>query len=214
MKTLIRPRQRNVDLKTGEVQLWFDPDQSIAPDGRYHMMGGIFFPSNITDPDTRRNKIAGYALMAGWHKDTQTLYVFEEVEWYTTDHVLSPEDGAIEVVGLSDWLGMVWRNYYAHRYAFRQDEDTRLTYSLEFQRSPMIDPRPILMDAHWDDDAQPMNVVYRLNQLHRFFLRRSGSLYAELDRYRADPDAERHDYPAVHCLKCSAMVLNRFYSHR
>ena len=191
--------------------MWFDPDRSAAPDGLYSMMGGMYFPSNVVDAEGN-HKIVGYAMMAGIHKDTKTLYIFDETEWYTVDHILSSRDGGIDHEGLVSWINNIWTTYYCNTYACRQYDDLKFGNVLAFSKSRMVQPKPVFFDATWDDPIQPMSIIYRWNQLNRIKYSSSSIIYAQLAEHQADKDAERREFPAVHALRCMAVVLDRFYT--
>jgi len=211
MKTIIAPKKRTLNMKTGLVSLWFDPDRSIAPDGRYRMMGGMFFPSQVQDADGVVRNV-GYAMMTGIHIRTKVMYVFEETEWYFVDHILDPDGSGITHEGLVTWYAKTWADYYCSTYAVRQPDDTQFRYILDFSRCAMIQPKPDFLDAEWDDPAQPLFLIDRANQLQRIKYSRTGILFPQLDQRKADADADRHDYPAVHALQCVAMITDRYYS--
>jgi len=224
-----------MDMKTREVRLWFDPDRSAAPDGLYKMMGGMFFPSNVIDAEGN-HKIVGYAVMAGIHKDTKTLYIFDETEWYTVDHILSSKDGgidheglvtwinniwttyycntyAIDHEGLVTWINNIWTTYYCNTYACRQYDDLKFSNVLAFSKSRMVQPKPSFFDAAWDDPIQPMSIIYRWSQLGQIKYATSSKLFAQLEEYKAmKGEAEKMIFPAVHALRCMAVVLDRFYT--
>jgi len=75
----------------------------------------------------------------------------------------------------------------------------------------MIQPKPDLMDAEWDDPNQPLYLIYAANQLDRLRCRASGILYPELEARQADQEPEKNDYVSVHALMCVCMVLDRYY---
>jgi len=101
MKTLIAPKKRRLNMKTGLVSLWFEQPESIAPDGAYRMMGGMFFPSRVSRDGVTRN--AGYAMMTGTHIESKVMYVFEETEWFFVDHILDEDGSAIKQEGFVTW---------------------------------------------------------------------------------------------------------------
>jgi hypothetical protein len=211
MKTIVRPKKRLAEIKTGLVRLWFDHETSVAPDGRYKMCGGMFFPSKTVNAEGL-TRIVGYALMAGRHEETKTTYIFEETEWYFVNHIESPDDGSIEYEGLVTWYNDVWNNYYCNNYAVRQDDDTQFKFVLDFSRSRMVQPKPNFIDAEWNDPIQPMSIIGRLNQLGKIKYRAAGELFKQLEAQKADKDADKHDYPAVHSLMCCLMIMDRFYT--
>jgi len=210
-KSIIAPLKRVMNMKTGETRLWFDQERSIAPDGTYRMMGGLFFPQSVTSPEGH-TRIVGYAMMTGKHVKTGNVYVFSEREWFTADHILSEYDGGIDHEGLVTWLNEMWMSYYAANYAVRQYDDIQFSFLHDFNRCRMIEPKPKMIDAEWDHPDQPMSLIYRLKQLGLIHFSRIGDLHKQIAEYQANEDRENYIYPAVHCLRCIAMVLDRFYT--
>lgn len=211
MIAIQRPTKQLMDLKTNEVRLWFDKDLSVAPDGRYRMMGGMFFPSSVPT-EAGRNTIRGYALMAGRHEATKVTYIFEERNWLTVEHILDQATGAIINEGLSSWLNMIWSNYFAQMFSFRQDDETLFRYNIDIARCAMILPKPAFIDAEWNDDMQPVSVVNRELLLGRLKMRRNSILISELDQFRADEEPDAKKYPAVHALHCLMTNLDRYWA--
>ena len=209
MKTIIPPKKRLLDMKTGLVNLWFDQERSIAPDGKYKMMGSMFFPSRVSKDGVTRN--AGYAMMTGIHIESKVMYIFEETEWFFVNHILEESGQAIKHEGLVTWYARVWADYYCSTYAVRQDDDTQFRYRLDFNRCAMIQPKPTFLDASWDDSNQPLYIIYAANQLGRMKYRADGILYPELEERQAAEDPSKNDYIAVHALMCASMILDRFY---
>jgi hypothetical protein len=210
-KTITRPIRQQLNMKTREVRLWFDKDRSIAPDGFYKMMGAMFLPSNIQTPEGR-NRIRGYALMIGRHRESKVMYLFDEANWVTVDHILNKDDGAVLSEGLVTWCLQAWSGYFCSTYAVRQDDETQFKYTLDFSRCSMMQPKPAFIDAEWNDDTQPVSVVNRELMLKRLKMRRNSILIRELDQFRADEDAKAKNYPAVHALHCCLSTLDRYYT--
>ena len=210
-KTIVPPTRQKMDMKTREIRLWFDKDRSIVPDGRYRMLGGMWLPSNIKTADGFQ-KIYGYAMMAGRNEDTKVVYIFDEVVWVTVDHVLDPSDGSVLAEGIVTWLNRIWANFFASTFAQRQDDETLFRYQIDFSRCAMVQPKPSFLDAEWNDPSQPAGVINRELLLGRLKMKRDSVLIQELDQFRADPDAEANDYPAVHSLKCCMATLDRYWA--
>jgi len=210
-KTIVPPIRQQMDMKTGEMRLWFDKYKSAVPDVRYRMLGGMFLPSNVKD-DEGHSRIRGYALMAGRNEDTKVTYIFDEIEWVTVDHILDQADGSVIAEGVVTWLLRVWGNYFANTYAHRQDDETLFRYQIDFSRCSMLQPKTVFLDAEWNDDAQPVSVINRELTLSRLKMRRDGILVKELDQFRANPDLDPSNMPAVHSLMCCLSTLDRYWA--
>jgi len=210
-KTIVPPIRQQMDMKTRETRLWFDKDASVAPDGRYRMLGGMFFPSSIKTEDGY-SKIIGYSLMAGRNVDTNITYIFDEAEWVTVDHILDQSDGSIVAEGVVTWLLKIWGHYYANTYCHRQDDETLFRYQLDFSRCSMLQPKTSFLDAEWNDDSQAVSVINRELALSRLKMKRDSILIRQLDQFRATPDIDPRDMPAVHSLMCCLSTLDRYWA--
>jgi hypothetical protein len=210
-KTIVPPIRQQMDMKTREIRLWFDPEKSVAPDGRYRMLGGMFLPSSIKTDDGR-NRIVGYSMMAGRNEDTKVVYIFDEIEWVTVDHILDPADGSMISEGVVSWLLKIWNQYFANTYAQRQDDETLFRYQIDFSRCTMLQPKASFIDAEWNDDAQPVSLINRELMLSRLKMRRDSKLIKQLAQFRADADLDPSNMPAVHALMCCLSTLDRYWT--
>jgi len=208
--TIVPPIRQQMDMKTREVRLWFDKDTSVAPDGKYRMLGGMFLPSNVKSDDGH-SRIRGYSLVAGRNVDTKTTYIFDETEWVTVDHILDDTDGSIIAEGVVTWLLNVWSNYFCNTYSHRQDDETLFRYQIDFNRCTMLQPKTSFLDAEWNDDSQPVSVITRELTLSRLKMKRNSILIRELDQFRATPDIDPKNLPAMHSLMCCLSTLDRYW---
>jgi len=209
-KTIVPPIRQQMDMKTREVRLWFDKDTSVAPDGKYRMLGGMFLPSNVKSDDGH-SRIRGYSLVAGRNVDTKITYIFDETEWVTVDHILDDTDGSIIAEGVVTWLLNVWSNYFCNTYSHRQDDETLFRYQIDFNRCTMLQPKTSFLDAEWNDDSQPVSVITRELTLSRLKMKRNSILIRELDQFRATPDIDPKNLPAMHSLMCCLSTLDRYW---
>jgi len=210
-KTITPPIRQTVDMQTKETRLWFDPDKSVCPDGRYRMLGGMFLPSNVKN-EAGNNRIRGYAMMAGRNIETKVTYIFDEVEWLTVDHILNQSDGSVIAEGIVTWLLKTWSSYFANTYTHRQDDETLFRYQLDFSRCTMLQPKISFLDAEWNDDAQPISVIDRELKLSRLKMKRNSVIIRELDQFRATPDIDPINLPAMHSLMCCLSTLDRYWA--
>lgn len=210
-KTITPPIRQQMDMKTRETRLWFDPTTSVAPDGRYRMLGGMFLPSNVKSEEGH-NRIRGYAMMAGRNVDTKVTYIFDEVEWVTVDHILEPSDGSIIAEGIVTWLLKIWSQYFVNTYAHRQDDETLFRYQMDFKRCTMLQPKTTFIDAEWNDDAQPFSMIQREIHLGRLKMRRDSMLIRKYDQFRATPDIDPSNEPEVYSMMCCLSTLDRYWA--
>lgn len=164
------------------------------------MRGGITFPIPIK---ARGNHILGYAIMAGVDITTGHVFIFEEREYATIEHALTP-DGHIEFEGLCNFFNHCWTTYGADTFFYNQPDNTFRKYMLQIMRSDMIKPKPHFISVHWDNKGQPEQVMYEHQTLTRLFRRTQPP--TEDAQYTLDQQMEIYDpmmpdiSPTMHAL--------------
>ena len=198
-KTLTSPTSATVDLDTGCSRLWFGPD-SLAPSGVYQMAGGICWPLLV------RDVFQGVAILAGRHVATQVIYLFDQREFTTIEHVMSG-DGNIQSHGLAEWFVSNWATYYAHRYYWFQHDEYNALFRLRVHRSPIIEPKPIFIPVHWGDDAHPSLVISDALEQKCLKIRGGSPVQHQLAQQQADE--KQGPFPALHALACLLTGIGR-----
>ena len=194
-----RPYIKSYDVERKISELFFQKDQAV-PSGEYYLRGGICFPV-IND-----DGISGYATMCGKHLGSGVIYVLEEQEFCTIDHIKS-QTGRIEFKGLSTWFNDCWTNYFADSYYYHQDYETCKKYRLQVIRSIMINPKPHFIEIKWQDADQAMHTIFEKDMLNQLKYSSKGKIYQEMQEYNATPDEK---YPALHALKCALAGYDRY----
>ena len=204
------PIKHTMNMKTLQVQCWFDHENALSPNGMYQFFGGITFPTLVKAAETGIPHIVGYAMMLGKHSNG-TMYVFDETEWYMVNHVTDMATGAIVHEGIVEWINGVWQRYYARTFGYRQDDDTLFRYILDFDRCTMVEPKPDFYLAEWDDDAQPQSIIDQARQQKRLYYPKESVIFRQLEEQAANTDSKSIDYPAVHALRCCLATMDRYY---
>jgi len=198
--SLYRPFLAHFNTERQTSALYFNEGSPI-PEGHYYMRGGICFPVPVD------GSISGYAVMCGRNLVSNVIYVFEEREFFTIDHVIDGEKGGIKLKGLSTWFNDCWTRYYADTFYFHQDHETCQKYRLQVVRSPMIANKPHFVEIKWSDDNQAMHTVFEKDILQQLKYSKDGKVYQQLQEYNADQDGV---YPALHSLKCALSGYDRY----
>jgi len=180
--------------------LWFG-ENSVAPDGEYYVRGGICWPTNV-----ELRVVTGFAVVAGLHLASGTVYVLDERPFVVIDHVLGG-DGLIAHHGCASWLTRAWAKYRADVFYWHQDILTAKRYRLQVIRSANVVPQPQFAEVAWDDDDAARLVVLELEATGRLRYRRESELHNDILACGADPEGE---HPAMHALTCLCAGLDRY----
>jgi len=199
MPKLLQPDHAVADLETGCSRLWF-PRDSLAPNGLYQMVGGICWPILVQDV------FKGCALLIGRDIRTGCIYVFEQRMFSSIDHVIG-SNGQIASAGLSPWFSECWTRYYAYRYYWFQIDDYNRTYRRRIVESQVIEPKPVLIETHWGDDAHATLII--ADQLEQQKLKIKGDTPVTQDLAQQQADPKQGPFPAVHALACALSGLSK-----
>lgn len=203
---IVAPTRCVADLKRRRVRLEFDPPgDSAAPWGWYEMRGGVCWPV------IGEVGLEGCIVMTGRHVETGVVYVFEEREFVTIDHILD-DDEKIRYEGLCTWFPKIWASYFARRFHQRQHQLTTERYEVQVRRCRPIVPKPVWFDTIWDEDETALAVVYEHDAAGRLKFRSRGPVHLEMQEFQAERVASRQErrrvpptteYPALHALTCT-----------
>lgn len=187
-------------------------EESLAPSGKYLMRGGITFP-RVTSKG-----LTGFAIMAGRHIESGIIYIFNEVEFCTIDHVFSDDNSQVEFYGVGPWLISVWNKYFADTFFYKQDYDVARKFRTQIYRSKQIEPKPRFLESKKHDSDQSMHSIYELDMLSKLKYKKSSKVNEDIIAYNAvfnnkestKADKESKDYVALHALKCVVDGFSRY----
>ncbi len=202
--TIIEPERATMDLDTGCSWLFFPKAHrgkpvsvrypgSIAPDGYYQMAGGICWPMLV------KGVFKGAVLIAGRSVETGKVYVFEQREFASVDHIYSL-DGELIEEGLAASFPRWWATYFLRRFYWFQTDEWNATFRRRLRHSPLVEPRPSLVEVHWRDSEHVALMVSDATARRELMFKGGGILESQLDQMQADP--EIGPFPAVHALAC------------
>ena len=186
-----------------KTSVLFFPDSA---EGReFYMRGAVCWPT-LVDREDGSQDVQGYALMAGLEVATGFVQVFEETDFVTVEHILTPEQ-IIQHKGLAPWLNTNWSRYYGDTYFWRQGDELTRKYRLEVVRSPWCRPKPHFVEVEWQDEAEARQLVWRYVKLRRLGVARNGKLASAMQAAKMDKGAAA---PALHALQCLLAGLERY----
>lgn len=200
-----RPTIRRYDSEYKVAKLFFGDNQNPL-NGDYFMRGGICFPVPVRI--AAECGAQGFALMAGYNVDTHKIYCFEEATFLSIDHIVG-DHGQVEVEGLSQWFGDCWQYYFANHFYWHQEPETRKMYGLEIARSPMINPKPMLVHIDWTNSDNIEHTIWRMGNTGIFKFKVDGLLHAALRLMEVQTDRNQI-IPGVQALKCVLAGLMRY----
>lgn len=167
--------------------------------------GAIAFPM-YRNPKT--NRIDGFAIILAQDVRTKVIYAIDEAEFVCIDHVLE-EDHSIRIEGLSKWLNDCWAKYYASGFYYHQPHETYRKYALQIIRSKMIQPKPQLIEAPWDDEKTATLSIWERGAQGMFKGKAGTLLQQAINRY--DPNNKKEKPPpAVWALMCGLTGMERY----
>lgn len=201
MTTTTISRTMHLDRRTSVLR--FAQGDNPPPDGEYALRGGIAWPW-IVEPNTAR--LEGFALLAGQHLPSRTVYILAQTPFVCVDHVQDP-DGAIRHRGLSTWFVDGWAQWFGDTYGWHQPWHTCRRYLRQVLDSPMIQPKPHLVELDWDRDDDARAIVSELESTRRLGYPAQSPLHVALLEYAAAQGTERDRFPAVHALTCALFAL-------
>ena len=196
-----KPIHRHFDNHRKTTMLYFDDEDHPR---ECYMRGGICFPIQYKVQD--EIEINGFAVMAGQDVVTKQIYIFEQTQWVTIDDILSPNRG-IRYDGLSHWLNRIWSKYFAQTFYFIQPDEVYRRFSLQILRSPMISPKPRIVEIYGDEPRNLIPVIWRLIKTGSLEIERESILAEQLSQSFTD---DKKLLPAVHALGCCLMGIERY----
>ncbi len=198
-RTILPPTRATFNLAADCSRLWFPPE-SIAPSGYYQVAGGICWPLLVNGLFT------GAVLIAGRLVDDGRIFVFEQREFSSIDHLYGP-DREITLEGLASDFPRWWATYFMRRFYWFQTDEWHKTFRRRVRESPLIEPHPSMVQLHWSDEAHVSLVISDATAQGRLLFKGGGVLESQLDQFQADPDMG--PFPAVHALGCLLTGLAR-----
>lgn len=195
------PKPQHFDYNADDRTSWLVFDKANrAMDGRYAMRGGICWPIIVSPGNVR-----GYAIVGGQHIESKVVWVFEETEFYTIDHVITA--GRLEIPGLCGFFNKAWSAYGCQRYYVHQDESTCQSYRVKVHRSDRVKPKPSLIPVPWTDDANVSALADLYAATNKGKMDGDGPLFKAYQLATVQPG---HQSPELHALKCLLASFERF----
>jgi hypothetical protein len=98
--------------------------------------------------------VVGYALLCIQDVESKTIWVMDEREFLTIDHLFNP-NRTIRVEGLMPWLDSMRLRYGLRTVLWHQDETIHDRWMAAIEESKLREaPRPEFLQVPWGEDAQ------------------------------------------------------------
>lgn len=188
-----KPRKKLFNQRRETTTLFFRNDEL---DGEYYMRGSLCWPEEGH----------GFALIAGRNVETKVVHIFEQISFLTVDHVMRP-DQIIEYYGVFDFFNRSWSKYYASKYFWRQDEAVHRRFYLEAIRLPMLEPKPMFIEAAFTDDVDSNNLIFQYQAMGKMIFEADSELHHQLEQFKNDGQTK---LPAVRALRNLLAGYERF----
>lgn len=199
---MIKPVNSHFDRDRNATVLYF-PDESSA---EYDIKGAICFP--VSYEFLQGIHVDGFALIAGQDVATKKVTVFEQRKFVVIDSIVNPATQAIEFPGLAPWFNEMWAKYYGRKFFYHQEPEIVRKYHLEIIRSPMIQPKPGLVEIDWQNDDDALHTVWRYIATKRFTAEKGSELQNQFEMVKATE--KKQVYPAVRALECLLMAYDKY----
>lgn len=199
----VRPVAATLDLETRLSNLVF-AENSRVPSGQYRMRGGITFPM-IAKVDGMQS-IKGFAVMCARDEKTGTIYLMEQFEFVSIEHILDQNKVEVKFAGIGNWFMDMWRVYYGNTFFYNQRFEVGRKYRNQILRSPLVTPKPKFLESPVDDKDQALHSVFEADMLGRLKYP-DGKVYLDMKENQANPD---NDYIALNAFTCAINGLNKY----
>ncbi len=190
----------------------FDPIRKTSflhmPNGEIresYIRGGISFPYRYKTASGINNH--GYIVLSGQDIKTSKVYIYEQMNWVTIDDILDDKN-KIKYNGLSHWLNKMWNEYYGRTFCFHQPEELSSRFRLQIKRSPMIQPKPRIIDMEVVDKNDLVSIIWHWVKTEKIEIEKESMVALNLQEMMKDSVAEMT--PAIHALGCCLLGIERY----
>ena len=198
---MIKPTSAHYNQRRKTSTLYFDDRDPME----CSMRGGICWP--ITYENAGRVDTNGYAVMCGYEIKTGNIYVFEQIQWITIDHIIDPETRAIKYEGTAPWFNSLWNTYYAKSFYYHQSYDLSKRFVLAVGRSPMIGTRPRFVELPPTDAQDIISALWMALKAGKLFREGDTELQRQMEMVKS---GDKQVLPAVHAMGCALVGIERF----
>lgn len=193
-----KPYNRHYNIEQSTVTLYYKD----ASHGEYCVRGGICFPMYVEYP---KPDVFGYAVLGCQDIKTGLVTIFEQQAFEVIDNIV--KDGEILHEGIASWLNMCWSRYYGRKFFFAQDYELSRKYRLDIHRSPMIQPKPEIIEIEAYDEADMRHIIWHYVKMRKVKYEKGSELHKVLDVMK---HGDKIVHPAVHALQMLLCGIDRF----
>lgn len=185
----------------------FDDEELKYPQAEFDIRGGICWP--VTFRKDGYVDSQGYILVAGKNLRTGVVTIFEQQQFLVVEPIVDQETQEIMFTGISNFINNAFSNYYCRKYYWHQNYEFSKKWRLDVLRSPMIEPKPQLVEVPWGEDQDAEHLIWA--KIKQRLLRHdiNAELYNQLQHIKQD-DKKSQILPAVRALQCVLMGMERF----
>lgn len=193
------------------VTLYFDFDEEELryPQAEFDIRGGICWP--VTYRKDGYIDSQGYIVVAGKNLETGVITIFEQKDFIVVEPIINQDTQIIEYPGISNFINSAFSKYYCRKYYWHQNLELSKKWRLDVSRSPMIEPKPTLIEIPWGEDQDADHLIFLM--IKRRLLRHdpNAELYNQLQAVKQDYKKKTNQIlPAVRSLQCVLMAMERF----
>lgn len=179
-----KPRRKAFNQRRETVTYFF---RDIDNHAEFYVRGAVSWPEEVP----------GYALIAGQNVETKVVHIFEQFSFFTVDNVLRP-DQIIEYSGVFNFFNKGWSKYFCQKYFWHQDEKIHKRFFLEAIRLPMLEPKPMFIEAAFTDDTDANHLIFQYQAMNKMIFEADSELHHQLEQFKNDDQLK---LPAVRALR-------------
>lgn len=163
--------------------------------------GGICFPMLVENPEPGvYGDVYGYAVVGCEDINTGIVHIFEYKKFHVIDNIV--EDNKIIHEGVSSWFNMCWAKYYCRKFFYSQDYELSRKYRLDIHRSPMIQPKPEIIEIESYDEADRQHIIWSRVKTRKIRYESNSELYRLLELMKKGDKTVRPEIYALQVLLC------------
>ena len=118
------------------------------------------------------------------------------------------EQKKIKYPGLSHWFNEMWNKYFIRKYFFHQPEELSRRFRLQMRRSPMIDPKPRLIEMEVVDKEDMVSVMWHWIKTGKIEISKESEVAINLQEMGKDSSQDMT--PAIHALGCCLIGIEKY----
>ena len=191
------------------VTLYFDFDKEELryPQAEFDIRGGICWP--VTFRKDGYVDSQGYILVAGKNLQTGIITIFEQQQFIVVEPIVNQDTQVIEYPGISNFINNAYSTYFCRKYYWHQNFEFSKKWRLDVLRSPVIEPKPQLVEVPWGEDQDADHLIFLTVKRRLLRHDENAEIYNQLQHVKQD-EGKKQILPAVRALQCVLMGMERY----